>query len=178
VLRTTPVRGPHAEGSSRGYLSCLPPPGCPHPSRRLCLPVRRRSQTLASATAVESPPPPLPRRREAARELQLEVSFTPASPVVGLVRRSSQEVSPEFRRRAAASSGRSAASLPLSPPIVASPLRALRAGVLRALNRAPEPEIELAGEPRRRSSPSTDALRLVAARVRSWPFDQDLTRQI
>jgi hypothetical protein len=179
VLCTTPVHGPHAEGSSRGYLSRPPPPGRPHPSRRLCLSVRRRSQTLASAAAFESPPPSLPRRREAARELHLEVSFTPASPVIVLMRRSSREVSPEFPSRAAASSGRSVASPPLSPPlVVASPLCALHAGVLRALNRAPEPEIELTGDPCRRSPPSADALRCAATRVRFWPLDYDLTRQI
>jgi hypothetical protein len=67
----------------------------------------------------------------------------------------------EFPYRAAASSRRSAALPPLSPPLPASPPRALCIGILRALTRAPEPEIEPAGEPRHRS-PSAAAVGLRA----------------
>jgi hypothetical protein len=112
--------------------------------------VRHRSQTLASAAAVESPPPPPSRRRKAVQDLRLEVSNPPAPFVFVLGHR---EILPEFPSRAAASSGRSAASPPLSPPLVASLLCALRVDVPRALSRAPEPEIEFAGELRRRSPP-------------------------
>jgi hypothetical protein len=138
----------------RAIYSRPPPPGRPHPSRRLCLPVRRRSQTLASAAAVESPPPPPSRRRKAVQDLRLEVSNPPAPFVVVLGHRSAREISPEFPSRAAASSSRSAASPPLSPRLVALLLRALRVDVPRALNRAPEPEIEFASELCCRSPPA------------------------
>jgi hypothetical protein len=85
--------------------------------------------------------------------------------------------SPEFPSRAAASSARAAATPPLSPPLPALLPRAPRIGVFRASTCAPEPEIELAGEPHRRS-PSAFAPRrhrYSGACGRSRPSDLDPT---
>jgi hypothetical protein len=94
---------------------------------------------------------------------KLTASFV-AVPVHRAVRFSS----PEFVGRAAASTGRSAATPSLPPPLAASSSRTLRLGASCALNRGLELEIEFAGEvtaPRRRKP----------ARRRLLPRRQPLT---
>jgi hypothetical protein len=131
-----PYAWPARRGILLGYLKPPPPPGRPHPSHRLRLLVR--PQTIAAA-AVDCSLSQSFRRREAARELRLEVSNPPAPLVVELVHRGALATSPEFETRAAASTTSLAASPPQSLPPVASPACALRVDALSALNRAPEP---------------------------------------
>jgi hypothetical protein len=130
---------PARQGTPPGYLSRPPLPGHPHPSRRLCLPCAAGAKTLASAAAVESPPPPLPRRREAARELRLEVSYTPALFVFKPEHRGALATSLEYPSRAAALSTCAAASPLLPPPLAASSPPVLHVGVFRAPNHALKP---------------------------------------
>jgi hypothetical protein len=131
--------GLHAEESSQGYLKPLLPLEFPHPSRPR-LPVRR-PQTLAAAAAVESSPSPSFRRREVARELRLEVSNLPVPFVEELVHRGALCDLVGDRTRAAASTGRFAASPLWPPPLPASPARALHVDAIRTPNRGPEPWI-------------------------------------
>jgi hypothetical protein len=119
------------QGSSLGYLSRAPPLEFPHPSRPR--PPVRRPQTLAAA-AVESSPSSSFRRREAARELRLEVSNPLVPFVEDLVHCGTLSDLAGDRTHTAASTGRFAASPPRPPPLPASPLRAPRVGALRASN--------------------------------------------
>jgi hypothetical protein len=122
------------------------------------MPSPRAPETLAAAV-VNSLSPSLPHCREAARELRLEVSKTPMLFVVDPVHPVALATLPEFPCRAAASSRRSAAWPPLSPPLLASPARAPHVDAIRASNRVPEPEFVIAGELRRCSPPATTVSR-------------------
>jgi hypothetical protein len=98
-----------------------------------------RAPQILAAAAFDSLPPPSFRRREVARELRLKVSKTPMLFVVDPMHPVALATSPELPCRAAASSRRSAALPPLSPPLLASPPHALHVGVFRVPNRAPKP---------------------------------------
>jgi hypothetical protein len=167
-----PYAWPHVRDPPQGYLKPPPPPGRPHLSRRLRLLVH--PQTLA-AVAVDCSLSQSFRRREAARELRLEVSNPPVPFVEELVHRGALSDLAGDRTRAAASTGRFAASPPRSPPLPASPLRAPRVGALRAPNRGPEPWI---GSRRRAPLPATAVSRRPPPLSRSrasWMLDLDLT---
>jgi hypothetical protein len=132
------VRGPHAKGPPQAFLSTLPPPGPPTRDPRALAAALRRHRN-PSAAAFGSPPPPPLRRLEAVHELRLEVSSAPASQVVEFELRRDRKTSPEFVGRAAASTGRSAATPPRPPPHLSSRARAPRIDSTRASNRPPEP---------------------------------------
>jgi hypothetical protein len=124
---------------SPGYLSRAPPSDSPTQVTAFAYPCAAGTKTLVSAAAVDSPPPPLFRRRDAARELRQEVSFALVSRVVELEHCSALEISPEFPSRAASLSARAAASPSQPPSLLATPTRVLHVGIFRAPNRAPEP---------------------------------------
>jgi hypothetical protein len=116
TLARLPVRGVHAKGPPQALIS-RPPPLEP-PTRALAAALRRHRNP--SAAAFGSPPSPPLRRLEAVLELRLEVSSAPASQVVEFELRRDRKTSPEFVGRAAASTGRSAATPPRPPPHLAS----------------------------------------------------------
>jgi hypothetical protein len=116
VLHTPPPCGPHAKEPRPGYLSRPLPPGSPTQDARRPPHLAPRPRRNPSAAAFDSLPPPSFRRREAARELRLEVSKMPVLFVVGLVPPVALTTSPEFAPRAAAPSALAAASPPRPPP--------------------------------------------------------------
>jgi hypothetical protein len=141
---------------------------------------RRLPETLAAAT-FDSPLSSPSRRFEAVQGLRKEVSFTPVPLVVEFAHHSTRKSPPEFPSRAAASSGRSAASPPQPPSQLASPAWALHVDASHALNHALEPEIEFAGEiaaQRRRSPLAAGFAPPPAACKRSWPSDRDPTHLV
>jgi hypothetical protein len=89
--------------------------------------------------------------------------------------------SPELSCRVAASSRRSAALPPLSPPLLASPPCALHVDASRASNHALEPEIEFAGEitAQRSCRPLAAGFAPPLAACKCfWPPDRDSTHLV
>jgi hypothetical protein len=171
---TRPRAWPARQGQAPGYLKRRRP--LDRPTRDPpCLAAALRRHRNPSAAAVGFSSPPSLRRREVAKEPRKEVSIAPAPLDVESVLRRDRKTSPEFVGRAAASTGRSAATPSRPPPRPASRARALRVGAARASHRAPEPYIGYAGELRRRPPPRT----AVSSRPPSlWPLARDPGRRI
>jgi hypothetical protein len=126
-----PVRGPHAKGPPQAFISLPPPPGPPTGDTRRPPPLAPRPRRNPSAATFGFSP--------SSPELRKEVSIAPVPQDIESVLRRDRKTSPEFVGRAAASTGRSAATPPRPPPRPASRARALRVGAARASHRAPEP---------------------------------------
>jgi hypothetical protein len=128
--------GPHAKEAPSGLYKLPAPRDLLRPSRRH---LRCFSPGNPSTAAFGFLPPPSSRRRGAVQGLRLEVSNAPVPLVIEFVLRRDWDTSPEFMARAAASTGRSAASSPRPPSQLASRARTLHVDAFRASNRAPEP---------------------------------------